>query len=152
MSYEGERPIQVTNSVKILYALLGVGAIRFLFELGNLPAQMEQTYRETHVRVPMNFMYGVAVVVFVITMGLMWLIAAKIGQGRNWARILYLVLFLIGAPFSLGPLMQSLQTSPLSGILGIVQLGAQVVVAIFLFQKPSADWFDAIKKQSSQAG
>ena len=78
-------------------------------------------------------------------LGIMWFFIFMIGKGRNWARITFLVLFIIGTPFSVLPLMQSLAANPISGLLGIVQIIIQIVAIVFLFQKPSSDWFRGIK-------
>ncbi|MXW81585.1 MAG: hypothetical protein F4Z57_21880 [Gemmatimonadetes bacterium] len=78
-------------------------------------------------------------------LGIMWFFILMIGKGRNWARITFLVLFIIGTPFSVLPLMQSLAANPISGLLGIVQIIIQIVAIVFLFQKPSSDWFREIK-------
>jgi membrane-bound ClpP family serine protease len=79
------------------------------------------------------------------TLGILWLFIYMIGRGRNWARIAFLVLFIIGIPLSVLPLLQSLSASPISGLLGIAQTAIQVVALVFLFQKPSSDWFRDMK-------
>ena len=88
-----------------------------------------------------------AFVMFIAFFGLviMWLFIFMIGKGRNWARITFLVLFIVGTPLSVLPLMQSLGANPISGLLGIVQTIIQIVALVFLFQKPSSDWFREMK-------
>ena len=93
-------------------------------------------------------MFPVFVPLFIMffVLGITWLfIFIMIGKGRNWARITFLVLFIIGIPFSVLPLMQSLAANPISGLLGIVQTIIQIVAIVFLFQKPSSEWFRKMK-------
>ena len=80
-----------------------------------------------------------------LVLGIMWLFIHMIGKGRNWARITLLVLFIIGIPFSILPLMNSLSANPISGLLGLGQSVLQIVALVFLFQRPSSDWFRAMK-------
>jgi len=56
-----------------------------------------------------------------------------------------LVLFVIGLPFSILPLLKSLAANPFSGLLGIVQIAIQLIALVFLFQKISSDWFKEMK-------
>jgi len=91
-------------------------------------------------------------------LGLWWLISTlsfsllfiiflvwKIEQGRNWARITYLVLFVLGVPFIIYVYLTS-EVSAFLIILGIVGMIMQIIALVFLFQKPSSDWFKSIKK------
>ena len=63
-----------------------------------------------------------------------------IGKGRNWARITYLVLFIIGVPLIVFAMLQ-----PLLVILVIGQIVVQIIGLVFLFQKSSSDWFNLMK-------
>jgi len=91
--------------------------------------------------------------------GLLWLIFTlcfsfllmaffiwKIGQGRNWARVTYLVLFLIGFPMTIYSYFIS-SLSVLTIILSIFQMILQIVAFVFLFQKSSSDWFKSINEK-----
>jgi len=69
----------------------------------------------------------------------------KIGQGKNWARITYLILFIIGVPFIIYSYLTS-AVSMLLVIIGISGMIAQLIALAFLFQKPSSDWFKSKKK------
>ena len=80
------------------------------------------------------------------TLAVLLFFTTMIGKRRNWARITFLVLFIIGVPFSILPLLQSLAKTPISGILGIAQAVLQVVALVFLFQGISSEWFRSPKK------
>ena len=124
------RPKKVGAAVKLLYITLGIGVLRSIME-ASMHAQMASP----------------AFVMFVtfFVLGIMWLFIHMIGKGRNWARITFLVLFIVGIPFSILPLLQSLAAAPISGLLGIGQTVIQVIALVFLFQKPSSDWFREMK-------
>ena len=124
------RPEKVGTAVKLLYITLAIGVLRSIME-ASMHAQIAS---------PAFVMF---ITFFVLC--IMWLLIYMIGKGRNWARITFLVLFIIGIPFSVLPLSQSLAANPISGLLGIAQTVIQVVALVFLFQKPSADWFKEMK-------
>ena len=88
---------------------------------------------------------GFLVFVGVFTLAILWLNIFLIGKRYNWARYLFLVLFVLGVPFSIKPLIESLSTAPISGLLGLVQAIAQAVGLVLLFKTSSAVWF---KKQT----
>jgi len=90
---------------------------------------------------------GFVMFITFFVLGIMWFFIYMIGKGRNWARITFLVLFIIGIPFAILPLLQSLAANPISGLLGIGQTVIQVIALVFLFQKPSSAWFKEMKAQ-----
>lgn len=124
------RPKKVGTAVKLLYITLGIGVLRSIME-ASMQAQMASP----------------AFVMFItfFVLGIMWLFIYMIGKGRNWARITFLVLFIVGIPLFVPPLLQSLAVNPISGLLGIGQTVIQVIALVFLFQKPSSDWFREVK-------
>ena len=120
------RPAIISNAVKLLYVTLGIGVIRAVLEFQTLVQQA-----------PVIFILFVWVVVF----GVMWFLIHKIGSRRNLARITFLILFIVGVPLSVLPVLQSLSATPVSGLIGILQLVGQVVALVMLFQRTSNAWF-----------
>lgn len=131
LSY-ASRPGKVETAVKLLYVTLGIGVLRSIGE------SMEVSMRAQSI----SPAYAVFKAFFVF--GIMWFFICMIGKGRNWARITFLVLFIIGIPSAVFPL-QSLAANPISGLLGIGQTVIQIIALVFLFQKPSSDWFREMK-------
>jgi FtsH-binding integral membrane protein len=131
MAGKKSRPNKVFNAVTLLWITIAVGVIRSILEFSNL-AQMASPSFIIFVQI-----FTLAILAFFIYM---------IGKGRNWARITFLVLFITGIPFSILPMIQSFAVSPISGILGIGQTTLQIIALVFLFQKPSSDWFKSMKK------
>ena len=83
------------------------------------------------------FINFVQMFVLLFMVGLIWLI----GKRKNWARWIFVIMFVLGVPLSINPLIQSLQYSPFSGVLGLAQIIAQTIAVIFLFKAPAREWF-----------
>lgn len=120
------RPAAVSNAVKLLYATLGIGVLRAALEFRTIAQPASVTF---------------IFLIWVIVFGLMWFLIYKIGSRRNWARITFLVLFVVGIPFSILPLLRSLSATPLSGLVGIAQMIGQIIALAMLFQRSSTAWF-----------
>jgi ABC-type sulfate transport system permease subunit len=125
-----EKPEIVSKAIFIFWASIGIGVVRSFIEYPRLVEMSE----------------GIGGVGFVITTqvlgllfmsGLIWAISKR----KNWARWTYLFLFVIGMPFAIMPMIDSLSYSLFSGLLGITQIVGQLVVGIFLFQAPARLWF-----------
>ena len=121
-----EKPKKVQNAVTILYVTLGIGIIRAVME-ASANAEIAGV----------GFLMFVTLMVFAV----MVFLIAMIGRGRNWARITFLVLFLLGLLPSILPLIRSFTISPISGVLGLAQVVLQIVAMVFLFQQESSAWF-----------
>jgi uncharacterized membrane protein len=124
------RPEKVGTAVKLLYIALIIGVLQSIM-LSSLLA------RTTPIENVMFIMFSL--------MGVIWFLIYKISEGRNWARISILVMFIVGALFLLQAFLQSLAVNPIYGLLGIGQIVIQAVALILLFQKPSSDWFKEVK-------
>jgi hypothetical protein len=122
----GPRPDAVRTAVTLLYATLGLGVLRSALESARLAAESSVV---------------AFLAIALVSLGLTGFLTYMTGRGRNWARITLLVLFLIGVPLSMGPLATSLATSPVSGVLGLAQVGLQVVALVLLFRPPASTWF-----------
>lgn len=121
-----QRPQKIKNAVLMLWISLGLGVVRSVWEI---PAQAAQS--------SVGFVVFVMGFTFLFVGFFVWMI----GKGKNWARITFLVLFILGVPLSILPLIQSLAYAPISGVLGIAQSALQTVAVIFLFLKESSAWF-----------
>jgi len=78
-----------------------------------------------------------------VTFTLLLVLIYLIGQGKNWARISFLVLWLIGILLFLSatPLRRFLAAHPISGMFALLQYVFQVVALVLLFQNESSRWF-----------
>jgi len=74
---------------------------------------------------------------FLVLAFLIW----KISQGKNWARIVYLVLFLLGGVFYFTFVRAAFGRSTAVALLTILQSLMQLVALILVFVGPAKDWF-----------
>ena len=118
------RPPSIERAVKLLWTAVAIGVVSTLLTfmliggptLGGLVAAV----------------IGLAITAFLIT---------KIGEGRHWARIVLLVLFVLGVGgFFLGSGL-SFDIAPLLTLVGLVQLGIEGYALYLLFTPPGGDWF-----------
>ncbi len=121
---------KVAVAVKLLYVTLGIGIIRSIIEFSR---QAEASS------------VGFVLFVMFFVFGIMLFFIYMIGKGKNWARITFLVLFIIGVPLSILPMIQSLSHYPVSGVLGLLQVAMQAIALVLLFQSGSSAWFTAMK-------
>ena len=120
------RPLRVSTAVTLLWASLALGIVTSLLDVRFL----------TSVAAP-GFTVGILVVVFLVTA---WLVV-KISAGRNWARLTFLVLFLVGAvPYALS-LAAMFERRALAGAVSVVQFALQICALYLIFTRPGADWF-----------
>ena len=121
-----QKPAAVSTAIKLLYTTLVIGALRSALEWSHL----------TRVASP-GFVLFVMLFTFAL---LVWLIY-KVDRGHNWARITCLVFFILGVPMSILHLLQSLSHSPVSGVLGLLQVVLQAVALVMLFGRNTRPWF-----------
>jgi hypothetical protein len=123
----GPRPAKVAIAVGLLWLtlLLQAAALTFLWRLFRLFS---------------TEMYVVAGVVTAIW-ALVAFFVAMIERGRNWARITYLVVFLLGLPFSAFSIATNYEQAPLLALSGIVQALLQLAAMVMLFAPPAGAWF-----------
>ena len=122
------RPQSVGIAVGLLYATLGIGALRTVLEASRLASVA-----------PLMF----TIPVIAETFAILWFLIVKVGVGKNWARWSLLVLTLSGAPFAVNSVAQSLAASPAHGALGVIQVPLQVIALVLLFTGASSHWFKA---------
>ena len=123
-------PSLLVAAVNLIYVTLALGVLRFLLEFSRMTRTADA-----------SFVVTVSLVGFGVSGGL----AYMIGRGRNWARLVFTALFVIGLPFSVTPLLESLQYSLFSGLLGVAQVVAQAVALVFLFNGEVTSWFKSAK-------
>lgn len=70
-------------------------------------------------------------------------------RGQNWARMLYLIMFIIGAPFAFPAIVTAFQKSPVHAVIRLLQLSLQLMAVVLLLQKPSRNWFIMLKLRKS---
>lgn len=120
------RPSTIGVALGLLWVGLAIGPIKLLFNWAYLVSRS-----------------GVAVNVFIVGVGLAFycFFIWKIGEGKNWARIAFLVLFVLGVAPYIFILRSEFARSPLLGTMSIVQAGIQAAALYLLFTSPGSEWF-----------
>ena len=138
------QPQKVNTAVKLLYASLGLGIISSVL----FPPGLDEVSSFGSALNDSLFIFFTAG----LTFGLIWLLIYMTGKGKNWARITFLIFFIIGIPLSIVtfPLFLLLSDTPvIDGSLFLVQTGMDLVALVFLFQGESSAWFKAIKQSNA---
>ena len=121
-----ERPKEVTRAVLLIAASFAIGGIRAVFDLAQ---KVSGVY------------FLVALLLLVIFLGICFFFVNRIAAGKNWARIVFLVLFLIGLPLAVPGYVAELRINPLHGSFSIIIALLQLVGTYLLFKKDSNIWF-----------
>ena len=122
----GVRPIQVARAVQMLWITLGLGVINTALQWQFLTAS-----------IPVE----IALLTQLFTFGLLAWFTVKISAGRNWARITFLVMSLIGVPAILIHMPATFVRAPAAGIIGTIQFLLQCYAIYLIFSEPGRRWF-----------
>lgn len=150
-----QRPAKVKLAVNLLYLGLVIGAVIGAIEAFlDWPSVVPVGQEQTPVTVGIVPMLLIALPIF----GLFFWLYCMIGKGRNWARMIFLVLGVIGAIYGISiilalnfteiPLwiLDPPRPSSISDtILQVLQNGIYIAALILLFQQDSSAWFKAMK-------
>jgi hypothetical protein len=120
------RPKETTSSIQFLYASLAIGLMRAVFLL---------TQRASGAALILTAL--IVISVFALGFFLVW----KISAGRNWARMILLVLVLINLPFAVRANVSELNRSVLSGVFSFLIEVILWIGTYLLFTKNSNLWF-----------
>ena len=125
-----ERPLKVAHAAKMFYLVVGLGIIRAVMTI----------IRHADVRSPYFLIYTK----LIIYAGSLFLIY-QLSKGRNWARWLMVVIFIICIPLVILPAFASYSHNPVDALLGFIQTALYIIGLVFLFLRSSSSWFGAEK-------
>ena len=120
------RPREITLATRLLWATLMLGALNSLLHWSHMREKASVGFILT--------VQGATLVVMA------WLVY-QVGRGRNWARILLLLLFVAGIALEPRASLASLRVSTIGGAIVIVQLLMQLVSYYLLFVSPGRAWY-----------
>lgn len=123
----GPKPRAVTYAVQILYASIALGVGTFFVEW-----LMFQN-------IPIDFFEMFFFAFIGWWLGLWWIY--KVDQGRNWARVLLLILYLLNIPMFIHSFMDLFPYSMILDMLGLTGFVLQTVAYIMLFSRNAHLWF-----------
>jgi hypothetical protein len=121
-----ERPREVTRAVQFFTSSLAIGLLNSVFHLAQRTSG-----------VPMFL----ALLIVIFFFGLLFFLVMKVSAGRNWARIIVLILVLFGIPFAIPAYLQEVRRNVLSGTLSIIIVLLQLSGTYLLFRRKSNLWF-----------
>ena len=119
-------PLKTAYAVRLLWISLIFGIIRAIFEIINV----EET---------IGVIIGVSIALPIIA--IVALLIYMIGKGRNWARITFLVLFILGLFSGIPAIVISVITDPLFTVLRLGEIIPAGIGLILLFRSTSSNWF-----------
>lgn len=120
------RPMEVTRAVQLLLCSLVIGLATSVIRVTQLVSGTSLV---------------ITLLVVIAFFGLYLLFIMKISAGRNWARIVFLLLVLFGLPFAAPTYLAELRKSVPSGSLSILVAILQLVGTGLLFSRSSNLWF-----------
>ena len=99
-------------------------------------------------------MYALApiesIVILLVTVGIMFGLIKCIGLGRKWARVVLLVLFLLGLVAYPWMFSGMLKASILIAALSLLQTILQAVALYYLFSRTSSEWFNRVHEKAHE--
>jgi hypothetical protein len=116
-----------TKAKYLVYLTLFIGVIKFIIT--------DTIAQEGLISDPSSL------IILAITFSVIFFVGYKLGQARNWARYIYLFLFVVGIVDFPVLVTAEYKISPIVGIMSFCQTAVQLYVLILLFSKPSRDWF-----------
>jgi len=128
------KPASIVAAKNILYAVLFLGIITWA--LGWWTTAM-------YVRAPAQ-----SVVILVVTVGITFALIKYIGLGMKWARVVLLVLFLLGLVVYPWTFMAMLKASMLVAVLSLFQSILEMIALYFLFSRTSTQWFNRVREKA----
>lgn len=124
-----ERPLEVLCAVQLGFASL----VMALITIPLRPAVIK----------PQLLGFTILAIVFGLLFTSFLLI--MILRGQNWARLLFIVLFFIGLPFVFPGILLTMQKTPISALIRLMQVSLQMMATVLLLQQPARNWFKSVK-------
>ena len=131
-----EKPKGIKSAVNALWASLAVGLVKALLDFAHISAMAPAAF---------------IIIVWITTIAFIAFLIAKISAGRNWARIVLLILFALGILPALYTMFAEFGRAPVMGALSLLQMGMQVYALVFLFTQPGSVWFRKAKLAQNDA-
>lgn len=142
LDQDPDRPAQVTYAILLLYAFLALQISLHLIQIIDF-----------YIAYPERFALGSVLfqtIVYAIGYVLMFLVARKIADGRNWARWLLLIGFGLSVVTIVCNVQIILGGDALNGISSLSQIIVTALAATLLFQKSSSTWFKTGRRDEGQ--
>ena len=120
------RPKEVTNGVWLLSLSLLIGGVRSAIEL---KSKVTGVY------------YLVGLLLLLLMLGFFFFFVFKVSRGRNWARIILLLLLILGLVAGVPAYIQEFRTNLVHGSVTLLIALLQVLGTGLLFMPKANGWF-----------
>ncbi|MBX9864055.1 MAG: hypothetical protein K2Y42_15050 [Hyphomicrobium sp.] len=130
-------PQNVVVFERLMYASVCIALLNLILD-GSRQAAMP----EIEALGGMAFVAGVVLATLGIILLLIWLIVRK---RKNWARMLFAAMFVLGLWPTIQNISMLLEASPLVALLSVAQIVIQGAALFFIFTGDAPRWFEAPK-------
>jgi hypothetical protein len=137
-----DRPISVTYAVGLIVYSIVAGML--VYALQTFAAREANTFTSRPVVLTAVLFLGVLVSLLLLYF------TAQIANGRNWARWLFFVGYVVTLCDVVTSAGSFITGSTFIGVLAISQAAAQTVAAVLLLQDPASSWFKASRERRSR--
>ena len=124
-THEANIPNSVIIAISLIVAGCMIGIIKAVIEYSQ---RTEEFTSEFLIFITISIVLNLLLIFFIL-------------QGKNWARLVFLILLLIGIPTSFFPAIHDYKSIPLQSILVLVQMVFQLIALGFLYLPISSRWF-----------
>ncbi|AKZ64667.1 hypothetical protein F506_20200 [Herbaspirillum hiltneri N3] len=130
------KPQAVRKAINLLWAsTFGIGLIKTILDYSHWSTLGTPIFRFS---------------VLLITSAVLVLLIFKMSEGKNWARITWLVFFVLGLLPSFLTIKGELSRSLLLGAISIIQILVQIYAGYLLFSKGGGVWFRKLNQSDEQ--
>ena len=117
--FSNNKPDSVKTAVNLLWISMALGLAKIVIELTYLNNLAPAVFTS---------------IVLIGTLAFIAFLIVKISSGKNWARITFLVLFILGVLPGIPTILREFVRSPVAGSLSIVQIALQTYALYLVFK------------------
>lgn len=125
-----QKPAQIVMATRLLWFTLALGVVNSALEWQFLTSTTS---------------VGLLVSTQLLTFAVVAWLTIMISRGRNWARITFLIMSIIGLPVVFMQFQAMFARSPISGAISVLQLLLQIGALYLMFSEPGRRWFRRAK-------
>jgi cellulose synthase/poly-beta-1,6-N-acetylglucosamine synthase-like glycosyltransferase len=132
LSIKNSRPKNVTLAIQLLYISMVISFINLLFTIKKYDSVI---------------VMSIVISTLIIALILIVLFISLIGKRKNWVRIVYSVIRILGFPMLIENIIKNIQIHP-NYIMSLISLCLDVTAIILLFTKTANLWFKGEKNKN----
>ncbi len=135
------RPGNVTTAIQLLYITLIISFVCGIINVIKMHSNPAAG--------PAGLGIGPMVAILIVSLVIFWFLFFHISRGRNWARIIYLILFILGILSTGWHLKMYLSQGMLISLATLVNYVLGIVAIVLLFTSESNAWFRTPNKPTN---